>query len=237
MRKSPSTASNQLDLPCTVWRQHVVTTFNVTLDLSELKFHRARIGRISITPRLSGWLAPMLCMTSRITKLVRRHMKKIILATTAIALLAGNPIAFAATDDPQAHSEHPWAAERAALLDAWLGGLKAGLKLSADQEKNWPAFESAIRGIAKARADRFHEMREHHDDGEMPSLIDRLHSASDRLAQRSIELKGLADAAAPLYASLDDGQKRTLGILFHQLAHQFRHGGRRWRDHDSHGGE
>ena len=31
------------------------------------------------------------------------------------------------------------------MLDAHLAGLKAGLKLTAEQEKNWPAFETAIR--------------------------------------------------------------------------------------------
>ena len=35
--------------------------------------------------------------------------------------------------------------------------LKAGLKLTAEQEKNWPAVETAIRDLAKQRADRMKE--------------------------------------------------------------------------------
>lgn len=157
-------------------------------------------------------------------------MKKMILAGAAIALLASSPLvsaAFADANDMPAQGEHHhWMAQRAALLDAWLGGLKSGLKLTADQEKNWPLFENAVRGVAKDRADRFRAMREHEDDGDRPSLIDRLRLRSDRLAQRSTELKVVADAAAPLYASLDDGQKRTFTILFHVLARGFHHGGR-----------
>jgi hypothetical protein len=161
-------------------------------------------------------------------------MKNLILAGVAIALLAGTPYAstaFAAADDPAADSDHHGMGARAALLDAWLGGLKAGLKLTADQEKNWPVFENAVRGAAKDRADRFHARREHEDDAGRPSLIERLRMRSDRLAQRSTELKVVADAAAPLYASLDDGQKRTFGVLFHVLARESHFGGRRERDH------
>ena len=161
-------------------------------------------------------------------------MKKILLATAAIALLASGPVGFsvsAAADDAPAHSDHHGAGQRAALLDAWLGGLKVGLKLTPDQDKNWGAFENAMRGVAKDRADRFRARREHEDDAERPSLIDRLRARSDRLAQRSTELKIIADAAAPLYASLDDGQKRTFGVLFHVLARAGRHGGEHERDH------
>ena len=45
----------------------------------------------------------------------------------------------------------------AAFTDARIAGLKAGLKLTAEQEKNWPAVETAIRDLAKQRADRMKE--------------------------------------------------------------------------------
>src|SRR5262245_40147201 len=53
--------------------------------------------------------------------------------------------------------------DRAALTDARIAGLKAGLKLTPAQEKNWPAVEAALRDRAKLRADRmdqFMKMRE-----------------------------------------------------------------------------
>jgi hypothetical protein len=45
------------------------------------------------------------------------------------------------------------------LLDAHLAGMKAGLKLNEQQAKNWPAFESAVRGAAKVRSDRWTQAR------------------------------------------------------------------------------
>jgi hypothetical protein len=158
-------------------------------------------------------------------------MNKIILAGATIALLNGlwlGSTAFGETDDTATHREHG-IQERAALFDARLEGLRAGLKLTADQEKNWPAFENALRGIAKERADRRREMRAHDDDGARPTPIDRLTAMSERLARHSTELKLVADAAAPLYASLDDGQKRIFTVLFHDFARESRHGAQHWR--------
>jgi LTXXQ motif family protein len=154
-------------------------------------------------------------------------MKKLILACFAIAL-AASPLAvsaYAATDDQPERGGHHWMEERAALLDAHLAGFKAGLKLTPDQEKNWTPFEVAVRDAAKARAERFRAMRAQRDADERPSPIDRLRAASDRLAKGSADMKALADAAAPLYASLDDDQKRDFGVLFRDLVrHGRRHG-------------
>ena len=49
--------------------------------------------------------------------------------------------------------------DRAALTDARIAGLKAGLKLTPAQEKNWPAVETALRDRAKLRAERFEQFR------------------------------------------------------------------------------
>ena len=88
-------------------------------------------------------------------------MRKLLLASAAIAGLAGStfaPNAFAASS---ADNAVPSAAEiqriqerQSVLLDAHLAGMKAALNLNAEQAKNWPAFESAIRDAAKARWDR-----------------------------------------------------------------------------------
>jgi len=41
-----------------------------------------------------------------------------------------------------------------AFANARLAALHAGLGLTPDQEKNWPAFEQASREMAKLRLDR-----------------------------------------------------------------------------------
>ncbi|HLJ71105.1 MAG TPA: Spy/CpxP family protein refolding chaperone [Roseiarcus sp.] len=158
-------------------------------------------------------------------------MKNLVFVTLAVASLAGSAVsinALAANDPPagaELRMEHS-----AALLDAHLAGLKAGLKLTADQEKNWPAFENAVRQIAKERMDQFQAIRaERERDGARPSPIDHMRMMSERLAKGSAELKTLADAASPLYASLDDNQKRNFGPLFRDLVREGREDARHWR--------
>jgi hypothetical protein len=41
-----------------------------------------------------------------------------------------------------------------AFADARIAALHAGLALRPDQERNWPAFEQALRAAAKERIDR-----------------------------------------------------------------------------------
>ena len=160
-------------------------------------------------------------------------MKKLILTSVAIAMFAGSPFALSAyaANDPSSPPVSPTMEARAALLDAHLAGFKAGLKLTPDQEKNWPTFETAMRDVASSHAERLHAMRDAKEQwkesGQRPSPIEFMRMASTRLAAGSSDLKMLADAASPLYASLDDGQKRIFGVLFHDLMH---------RDHHARGG-
>jgi hypothetical protein len=46
------------------------------------------------------------------------------------------------------------------------------------------------------------------DRGREPDAIDRMRSEADYLSDRAGDLRKLADAAGPLYGSLDDGQRR-----------------------------
>jgi hypothetical protein len=104
--------------------------------------------------------------------------------------------------------------DRAAFLDARIAGLKAVLRLTAEQERHWPAFEAALREGAALRTQRmtervqrWREMRENRDAAR-PDPIQRLRAASERMAAGAAVMKKLADAGAPLYASLDENQKR-----------------------------
>src|SRR5258708_22983463 len=97
-------------------------------------------------------------------------MKKTIAAGAIALTLAGAGFALAQqtaqqttqqTAQPSPAREgrgfQPSAEDIAALTDARVAGLKAGLKLIAEQEKNWPAVEAAIRDLAKDRSDRMKE--------------------------------------------------------------------------------
>jgi hypothetical protein len=149
-----------------------------------------------------------------------RSMKAALCAAALAALLAAAPFAagtLAATDDSAQQHVRFSPEDRAAFVDARIAALKAGLELNAEQEKNWPALESAMRDLAKERAARFaawREKREAGGDEAGINPIDRLTRASEFLSARAADLEKLASAAKPLYDSLDDGQKRRFAMLF-----------------------
>jgi hypothetical protein len=146
-------------------------------------------------------------------------MKKHILIAATAALLAlpnlSSTVLAAspkASEDAGAHHPKFSAEDFAAFTDARIAALKAGLRLTLAQEKNWPALETALREQAKARAARIVEWREKaKEPREHRSVIEGLQQGAKRLAARSAELEKLADAAKPLYDSLDDAQKGHSG--------------------------
>ena len=123
--------------------------------------------------------------------------------------------------------------DRAAFLDARVAAVHAGLKLNADQEKLWPPVEAAVRDFAKLRIDRANARMnaEKSDSASAPTPADpvtRLRERADNMATSAAALKKIADAADPLYKTLDDGQKRLLAVLTH-MGHRF--GAEGWRQH------
>lgn len=128
------------------------------------------------------------------------------------------------------------AEDRAAFLDARIAAVKAGLRLTAEQEKLWGPVENTVRELGKKWSDRFAERREEwqkrraelKDGKELPPVdhVDRLRKRADALAERAADLKRFADAAQPLYATLDEGQKRRLQALIghrHGKMHRWHH--------------
>ena len=109
-----------------------------------------------------------------------------------------------------------------------MAALRAGLKLTPVQEKNWPAFEQAYRDVAKLRAERMKarmDERASRANGQQQTdkinPIERLQTRADAMTARGAALKHLADAAGPLYQTLDDGQKHRFVILS-KLGHHHR---------------
>ena len=165
-------------------------------------------------------------------------MKRIIIAgLTALALLTPSLSFAEETPDPRGAAEHehwrPSPEDLKAFTEARIAGLKAGLQLTPDQEKNWPAIEQAIRDVAKAREERMGGWRERAKGEQEEDAIARLRARADRMTQRAAELRKLADAADPLYQSLTDDQKHRLRFLVHMaMGHHGGHCG--WGHH--HGG-
>jgi LTXXQ motif family protein len=158
------------------------------------------------------------------------RMKKILLAGTAALVLAGSTVAYA-QHRPWFHNHMRMSAEdRAAFADARIAAVHAGLKLTPDQEKLWPPVETAVKEFAKLRIDRanarMNAMRDDSRDRQQPDdPVARLRERAESMGTTAAALKKIADAADPLYKTLDDGQKRRLAILTHM---ERRFGGGGW---------
>lgn len=170
-------------------------------------------------------------------------MLKVMLAGATALAVAGSTLVYAqqrpAGPDATAQEQrthHPrWqmsAEDAQAFADARIAGLKAGLRLTPDQEKSWPAVEAAIRELSKDRIARMEERRKEREArGDQPRERDTIASLRQRaeiMGKRAAGFARLADAAEPLYKSLDDGQKRRLTMLTRNMRP---HGGH-WRGHD-----
>jgi Spy/CpxP family protein refolding chaperone len=138
-------------------------------------------------------------------------MRRIVFAAIAAASLVGS--ASTDSDGPPMHGM----ADRGFMLDARIAGMKAALNLTPEQEKSWAPFEAAVREAATMRMEAMRARREDMDKGERPSPIARMNEMSEHLAQASGELKKVAEAAKPLYDSLDETQKRHFGPLVMSL--------------------
>ena len=161
-------------------------------------------------------------------------MKKALLAGVAILAIAGSTAVYAqhrGDDGPGRHHHMRMNPEdRAAFMDSRIAAVKAGLKLTPDQDKLWPPLETAVRDFAKLRIDRANaRMDARKDDrsddrkvdrdakrddrGADFNPVERLRDRADRMGETSAALKKIAEAADPLYKTLDDSQKRRLSVL------------------------
>src|SRR5437879_11997852 len=83
-------------------------------------------------------------------------MKKVLLAGVAALAIAGSTVVYAqhrswSHDHVRMNPE-----DRAAFTDARIAAVKAGPKLTPEQEKLWPPVEAAGRDLATLRLDRAH---------------------------------------------------------------------------------
>src|SRR5262245_60252751 len=82
-------------------------------------------------------------------------MWKAALAGTAALVIAGSTLAYAQARRPDGVARwQPNVEDMRAFGEARLAALKAGLLLTAEQERHWPAFEQAARELARVRMER-----------------------------------------------------------------------------------
>lgn len=144
-------------------------------------------------------------------------MKRMLLETLAAAALSTFAFAAAnAQNDQQPSREERmqhWTADREIMMHARIAGMKAGLGLTADQEKLFSPFESAVMDAFKSRMESMQKMMKMREGGERMSPADRMEFASNRMAEGAAHLKAISEAMKPLYTSLDATQKHNFGVL------------------------
>jgi len=144
-------------------------------------------------------------------------MLKVVVAATAAVTIAGSSMAYAQRDERAegARRWQPTTEDLSAFQAARLAALRAGLTLTPEQEKHWPAFEQAMRELQQLRLKRVTAIREARRDGRRPMTdpSERMRERATRLSESGAILNRLAEATDPLYRSLDEAQKRRFAIL------------------------
>jgi hypothetical protein len=91
--------------------------------------------------------------------------------------------------------------------DANIERIKTELKLTPEQERHWTGFNSAMHYLGHNGADRLNlriarAKRDPPDD-----IIEQMRNEAQFLNDRAVDQRSVADAAEPLFASLDEKQK------------------------------
>jgi gas vesicle protein len=94
-----------------------------------------------------------------------------------------------------------------ATSDSNIERIKKELGLTPEQEKHWNGFNSAMHYLGHNGADRLNlrvarAKRDPPDD-----IIEQMRNEAQFLNDRAVDQRNVADAAEPLFASLDDKQK------------------------------
>jgi len=152
-------------------------------------------------------------------------LKTVVIGTTALFLTASS---IANAQSSQTSSPTPATPQRLnandqnTLTDMRVDLVKAALQLTPEQEKYWPAVESAIRAGAEDRKARIAKIQGtvgmRADESRIEVMRNRdpiafLQRRSQALAQRSADLDKLAEAWQPLYNTLSQEQRQRMASL------------------------
>jgi hypothetical protein len=107
-----------------------------------------------------------------------------------------------------------------ASSDANIERIKKSLNLTPEQEKNWAGFNSAMHYLGHNGADRLNlriarAKRDPPDD-----IIEQMRNEAQFLNDRAVDQRNVADAAEPLFTSLDDNQKTIFILEMVNLSHE-----------------
>jgi len=136
-------------------------------------------------------------------------------AKVAKAGKAAKPAVLTQDGEPQLTAE-----QIVSNTDGNIQRIKAELNLTAEQEKNWNAFNSAMHYLGHNGADRLNlriarAKRDPPDD-----IIEQMRNEAQFLNDRAVDQRNVADAAEPLFASLNEKQKAIFITEMVRLSHE-----------------
>lgn len=150
-------------------------------------------------------------------------MFKMAAAGITALFVAASPFAYAQNQsaNSQGTQNAGQLGEPGDVTDLRIEVIKSALQLTPSQEQYWPPIEQAIRTRAQHRLARLQNLADRADQANSSPVetainrnpVEFLQRRADRLAQRSADLKKLADAWQPLYQVLSQDQKRRLGLV------------------------
>jgi len=104
--------------------------------------------------------------------------------------------------------------------DANIDRIKRELNLTPEQEKHWSPFNSAMHYLGNNGAERLNlriarQKRDPPDD-----IIEQMRNEAQFLNDRAVDQRNVADAAEPLFSSLNDKQKQYFISEMVKLSHE-----------------
>ncbi|ABD88483.1 Spy/CpxP family protein refolding chaperone [Rhodopseudomonas palustris] len=91
--------------------------------------------------------------------------------------------------------------------DANIARIKAELNLTPEQEKHWTAFNAAMHSLGNNGADRLRLRAERAKRDPPDDIVEQMRNEAQFLYDRAQDQRNVADAADPLFMSLDAKQK------------------------------
>ena len=145
-------------------------------------------------------------------------MRKTFILVTTASMLAGTAITGTAVARDGSDRTELTSSQITDQAAAHAAQMKADLRLTPEQEINWPAFETAVVDMWKKQTEQQIAWRNAHAKQQGGTdLIDEMRKDADQQIDEANARKKLADAAQPLYAGLDDQQKHRFSeTLFHR---------------------
>jgi hypothetical protein len=104
--------------------------------------------------------------------------------------------------------------------DADIDRIKTELNLTPEQEKSWSAFNSAMHYLGHNGAERLNLRISRAKRDPPDDIVEQMRNEAQFLNDRAADQRAVADAAEPLFMSLDDKQKTIFIEEMVRLSHE-----------------